>query len=90
RKGTLKSITAAERLVEAQSAGLISAAEFAAVERARRLRREVIMVDDFDATLTFSDDNAIHRDIISEPKAVVAKATSQESVKIATESRPVS
>ena len=94
RKGSLKSITAAERLVEAQTAGLITAAEFAAVERARRLRREVIMVDDFDSTLSTSDDNAIHRDIISQPagkdNAALAKSNSPESVKTTTETPSVS
>ncbi|MDW5417644.1 acyl-CoA dehydrogenase [Iodobacter sp. CM08] len=94
RKGTLKSITSGERLAEALSTGLITTAEFAAVERARRLRREVIMVDDFDATLTFSDDNAIHRDILNQPKgldiAASPKVNAVESVKIATETRPVS
>ncbi|WP_035055194.1 acyl-CoA dehydrogenase [Andreprevotia chitinilytica] len=64
REGKLKAITARERLEEARAKGFINEAEFAAVERARRLKREVIMVDDFDQGLTQADPDAIHRVVI--------------------------
>ncbi|TJZ66139.1 acyl-CoA dehydrogenase [Chitiniphilus eburneus] len=64
REGQLKAITARERLQEARGKGLINEAEFAAVERARRLKREVIMVDDFDAGLQSADPEAMRRVVI--------------------------
>ncbi|WP_255990318.1 acyl-CoA dehydrogenase [Chitinolyticbacter albus] len=64
REGQLKAITARDRLQEARGKGLLTDAEFAAVERARRLKREVIMVDDFDAELKAADPDAIHRVVI--------------------------
>ncbi|GLS05562.1 acyl-CoA dehydrogenase [Chitiniphilus shinanonensis] len=64
REGQLKAITARERLQEARGKGLINDQEFAAVERARRLKREVIMVDDFDAGLQHADPEAMRRVVI--------------------------
>ncbi|UXY14102.1 acyl-CoA dehydrogenase [Chitiniphilus purpureus] len=64
REGQLKAITARERLLEARGKGLISDAEFAAVERARQLKREVIMVDDFDQALAHPDPQAVRRVVI--------------------------
>ncbi|WP_373975260.1 acyl-CoA dehydrogenase [Chitinibacter sp. SCUT-21] len=64
REGHLKQLTASARLDEALAAGLITADEHAAVTRARRLKREVIMVDDFDAHLANPDPNAIHRTVV--------------------------
>ncbi|QKJ67768.1 acyl-CoA dehydrogenase [Deefgea piscis] len=64
REGKLKAIVAQARLQEALNQGLITAEEHAAVVRARRLKREVIMVDDFDAQLMHADSEAIHRVIV--------------------------
>ncbi|SMC29264.1 acyl-CoA dehydrogenase [Andreprevotia lacus DSM 23236] len=61
REGQLRAITARGRLEEARAKGFITEAEFAAVERARRLKREVIMVDDFDKDLKHADPEAVHR-----------------------------
>ncbi|SFZ73787.1 acyl-CoA dehydrogenase [Chitinimonas taiwanensis] len=55
RDGKLKALNAKGRLDEALQAGLITQAEFDAVTRARRLKREVIMVDDFDKMLDKHD-----------------------------------
>nr|WP_314899417.1 acyl-CoA dehydrogenase [uncultured Deefgea sp.] len=64
REGQLKSITAKARLQEALSLGLITADEHTEIVRARRLKREVIMVDDFDSNLETADVDAIHRSIV--------------------------
>jgi acyl-CoA dehydrogenase len=64
REGQLKTLTSSERLQEALSKGLITEAEFAQVSRARQLKREVIMVDDFDAHLQHADPDAIKRTIV--------------------------
>ncbi|AOX99632.1 acyl-CoA dehydrogenase [Jeongeupia sp. USM3] len=64
RKGQLAGITAHEKLEDARNKGLINDIEFAAVQRARRLKREVIMVDDFDPQLAMADSGAIHRKVI--------------------------
>ncbi|MGL6040589.1 MAG: DUF1974 domain-containing protein, partial [Deefgea sp.] len=64
RDGQLKSITAKARLQEALSLGLITDDEHAEIVRARRLKREVIMVDDFDSNLETADVDAIHRSIV--------------------------
>ena len=61
REGKLKAFTERERLAEARDLGLISAEEYRAVERARRLKREVIMVDDFDPSLTRYDEGLLER-----------------------------
>jgi len=55
RDGKLKALNAKGRLDEALKAGLITEQEFNAVTRARRLKREVIMVDDFDKMLDKHD-----------------------------------
>jgi acyl-CoA dehydrogenase len=64
REGQLSQLTASTRLQEALERGLITTDEFAAVSRARRLKREVIMVDDFDAHLANPDSQAISRTIV--------------------------
>ena len=61
REGKLSAFTERERLAQAREAGIISAEECRAVERARRLKREVIMVDDFDATLARHDEGLLER-----------------------------
>lgn len=61
REGRFKTITARERLAEALAGGLISQAEHDALETARRLKREVIMVDDFDFSLSEHDDKMLER-----------------------------
>ena len=61
REGMLKALTERERLAEAREAGIISAEESRALERARKLKREVIMVDDFDATLSRYDEGLLER-----------------------------
>ncbi|WP_269532224.1 acyl-CoA dehydrogenase [Chitinimonas sp. BJYL2] len=62
RDGKLKSLNAKGRLDEALAAGLITQAEFDAVTRARRLKREVIMVDDFDKMLDKHDTGISQRE----------------------------
>lgn len=61
REGRFATITARERLAEARHAGLLTQAEFDAVTRARKLKRDVIMVDDFDSSLTQHDEALLER-----------------------------
>lgn len=61
RDGQLKTLTARERLAEALSAGLITQVEFDAVTRARKLKRDVIMVDDFDMKMEQHDEAMLQR-----------------------------
>ncbi|KIA80427.1 acyl-CoA dehydrogenase [Chromobacterium amazonense] len=61
RDGKFKTITARERLAEALQTGLINQEEFDAVTRARKLKRDVIMVDDFDKKLEQHDDKLLQR-----------------------------
>ncbi|NHR05040.1 acyl-CoA dehydrogenase [Chromobacterium haemolyticum] len=61
RDGKFVSVTARERLAEALAAGLLDQAEFDAVSRARKLKRDVIMVDDFDKMLEQHDDKLLQR-----------------------------
>ena len=61
REGKFKTITACERLLEAQASGLITQAEFDAVTRARKLKRDVIMVDDFDMKMEQHDEQLLQR-----------------------------
>lgn len=63
REGKFRTITARERLQEALQAGLVTQAEFDAVARARKLKRDVIMVDDFDMALERHDDALLQRHI---------------------------
>ena len=63
REGQLTALTTGERLQEARAKGLVSQEEYDAVVRARYLKREVIMVDDFDATLTHHDAQLSQRNI---------------------------
>jgi len=63
RDGKFQAITAKERLEEALRAGLVTQAEFDAVARARKLKRDVIMVDDFDMALERHDDALLQRHI---------------------------
>ncbi len=55
RDGKLKAVRAKDRLDEAVAAGLLTTAERDAVARARQLKREVVMVDDFDQELQSHD-----------------------------------
>jgi acyl-CoA dehydrogenase len=61
REGKLKELTNRERLSEALANGLITKAEFEAVTRARKLKRDVIMVDDFDKPLAQHDKAMLER-----------------------------
>ncbi|OHX10342.1 acyl-CoA dehydrogenase [Chromobacterium sphagni] len=61
RDGKFSAITARDRLAEALQTGLISQAEFDAVSRARKLKRDVIMVDDFDMKLEQHDEKMLQR-----------------------------
>ncbi len=63
RDGKLKALTQLERLAEALAGGVITQAEFDAVTRARKLKRDVIMVDDFDMSMTHHDDKLLERHI---------------------------
>lgn len=62
RDGKLKSLNAKGRLDEALSVGLVTQAEFDSVTNARRLKREVIMVDDFDTMLSQHDTGISQRE----------------------------
>jgi acyl-CoA dehydrogenase len=55
RDGKLKALNAKGRLDEALAAGMITRQEYDTVTRARHLKREVIMVDDFDRMLEQHD-----------------------------------
>ncbi len=61
RDGKIKTPATAARLQEALDKGVINKAEFDAVTRARSLKRQVIMVDDFDYTLTHHDEKLFER-----------------------------
>ncbi|KMJ54246.1 acyl-CoA dehydrogenase [Vogesella sp. EB] len=61
RDGKFKAVTARERLAEALQSGQITQQEFDAVTRARKLKRDVIMVDDFDMKLEQHDDKMLQR-----------------------------
>ncbi|MBV8046614.1 MAG: acyl-CoA dehydrogenase [Paludibacterium sp.] len=61
REGKFKTLTARERLGEALQQGLITQAEFDALTRARKLKRDVIMVDDFDMKLDRHDEGLLER-----------------------------
>jgi len=63
RDGKFSRITARERLEEALQSGLITQADFDAVSRARKLKRDVIMVDDFDMALEQHDAALLKRHI---------------------------
>ncbi|MDC7718304.1 acyl-CoA dehydrogenase [Vogesella sp. DC21W] len=61
RDGKFKTITARERLAEALAGGIITQQEFDAVTRARKLKRDVIMVDDFDMKMEHHDAQLLQR-----------------------------
>ncbi len=61
RDGKFKTITARERLAEALAGGIITQQEFDAVTRARKLKRDVIMVDDFDMKMEHHDEQLLQR-----------------------------
>lgn len=61
RAGKLAALTQRERLDEALKLGLITQDEFAALTRARKLKRDVIMVDDFDMNLRDHDHGLLER-----------------------------
>lgn len=61
REGKFRTITAKERLAEALAAGWITQSEYDAVARARKLKRDVIMVDDFDMGMKQFDEKLLER-----------------------------
>ncbi|MDF0605271.1 acyl-CoA dehydrogenase [Neisseriaceae bacterium TC5R-5] len=61
REGRFRSITAREQLQEALETGLLAQTEFEALTRARKLKRDVIMVDDFDKMLKQHDEALLQR-----------------------------
>lgn len=61
REGKLITLTQRERLAEALAKGYLNQTEFEALTRARWLKRAVIMVDDFDTTLTQHDEKVLER-----------------------------
>ncbi|BEV71259.1 MULTISPECIES: acyl-CoA dehydrogenase [unclassified Paludibacterium] len=61
REGKFHTLTARERLAEALQQGLITQQEFDAISRARKLKRDVIMVDDFDMKLEQHDAGLLER-----------------------------
>ncbi|MGL6071623.1 acyl-CoA dehydrogenase, partial [Craterilacuibacter sp.] len=61
RDGKFTTITARERLDEALAKAFVTQEEFDAILRARRLKREVIMVDDFDMTMRQHDEQMLTR-----------------------------
>ncbi|MCP2039914.1 acyl-CoA dehydrogenase [Neisseria sp. HSC-16F19] len=63
RSGEFSAVSPATQLQEALDKGLISADEFEQVTRARKLKRDVIMVDDFDMALDQHDENLLQRHI---------------------------
>ncbi|KPC54787.1 acyl-CoA dehydrogenase [Amantichitinum ursilacus] len=83
RDGKNVGLTAMDRLDDAVAKGLISKEEHAAVTRARQLKRQVIMVDDFDGNLENPDLGVTTRVILghSAPAAPVApKPSTPEAV----------
>lgn len=63
RAGEFAAVSPAAQLQEALDKGLISADEFGQVTRARKLKRDAIMVDDFDMALDRYDENLLQRHI---------------------------
>lgn len=63
RDGSLAAPSPAERLDEALAKGLIDAEQHAAIVRARKLKRDVIMVDDFDSRLCEHDRELLQRHV---------------------------
>jgi acyl-CoA dehydrogenase len=63
RAGQFSALTAATRLDEALAQGWVTAEEFSAISRARKLRRDVIMVDDFDRQLDRHDPDLLQRHV---------------------------
>ena len=63
RNGALVALTARERLEEALETSLITQEEWEQVTRARKLKRDVIMVDDFDFALQKHDEALLDRHI---------------------------
>lgn len=61
REGKLKELTNRDRLSEALANGLINMVEFESVAHARKLKRDVIMVDDFDKPLVQHDKAMLER-----------------------------
>jgi acyl-CoA dehydrogenase len=63
REGKLPGLTPRERLDEALAQSRITREEFDIVTRARKLKRDVIMVDDFDMKLDFFDEKMLQRHV---------------------------
>ncbi|MBP6115823.1 MAG: acyl-CoA dehydrogenase [Neisseriaceae bacterium] len=63
RAGDFAALSPATQLAEALEKGVLTAEEHAIVVRARQLKRDVIMVDDFDMQLDQHDENLLQRHI---------------------------
>lgn len=63
RKGEFAAVSPATQLQEALDKGIITQDEFDAVTRARKLKRDVIMVDDFDMKLNEHDPDLLQRHV---------------------------
>ncbi len=63
RKGEFEAMSPFTQLQEALDKGVISQEDFDLVTRARKLKREVIMVDDFDMQLEQHDENLLTRHV---------------------------
>ena len=63
RKGELQQPSPALRLQEALDKGAITQEEFDLVTRGRQLKRNVIMVDDFDRQLEQHDEQLLQRHV---------------------------
>lgn len=63
RENGFTALSPATRLQEAKERGIISDEEYTALVRARQLKREVIMVDDFDMSLREHDPELLQRHI---------------------------
>ncbi|WP_028534261.1 acyl-CoA dehydrogenase [Paludibacterium yongneupense] len=61
REGRLRGLTQFDRLAGALADGHVDQHEFDAVTRARKLKRDVIMVDDFDMALASHDEKLLDR-----------------------------
>ncbi|WP_274571075.1 acyl-CoA dehydrogenase [Neisseria leonii] len=63
RKGEFSALSQLTQLQEALDKGVISQDDFDSVTRARKLKREVIMVDDFDMQLEQHDEQLLQRHV---------------------------
>lgn len=63
RKGEFAAVSPATQLQEALDKGVLTQEEFEQITRARKLKRDVIMVDDFDMQLDTHDENLLQRHV---------------------------